>query len=448
MGGKVFLGRYETIRLLGEGGMGRVYLAWQNDLSRHVVVKVMHDHIAADARFRERFMREMLLMARFHHPYVVALHDASLNDPNGPCIVMEYVKGVTLDHLLRKNHRINAGRADRILGQLCEALYAAHKEGIIHRDLKPANLMVVDADTPYEKIKVMDFGLAKLASGKNSFNNNRLQEKPTQEEFAVGTPGYISPEQIRGEDVDHRCDLYSVGVILYELLVGKLPFTRADTMDVLLAHVNDEPLTFDRVGAAGVVPAAVENVVLRCLEKDPKDRPASARDLASEFHAAVVDYHRNDDAPAPVESPPQISEGGETEVTKEQTRLHSPVYDPNVLSYRLEAWMPDAIATFKLRGFVNDNNAEVLKSIPGSILVRLGGKKAAKGLNWLGLGRSHPLIDVELKMERSNPSQPNLLSIQIAMTSPEGKSQNKNWRERCAETFCELRSYLAGASVS
>src|SRR4051812_35711321 len=162
MVGRMFLGRYEALRLLGEGGMGRVYLARQADLGRQVVVKVMHDHIAADPKFQERFQRETLLMARFQHPYVVTLYDASLNDPQGPCIVMEYIRGITLDTLLVRNQRLNPARAGRLLGQLCEALQAAHAEGIVHRDLKPTNLMVVDPDTPYEKIKVMDFGLAKL----------------------------------------------------------------------------------------------------------------------------------------------------------------------------------------------------------------------------------------------------------------------------------------------
>src|SRR5262249_17913624 len=162
MVGRVFLGRYEAIRLLGEGGMGRVYLARQNDLGRQVVVKVMHDHIATDQKFRERFQRETLMMARFQHPYVVTLFDASLNDPQGPCIVMDNIRGVTLDTLLHRTGRLSPVRVGRLLGQLCEALQSAQGEGIIHRDLKPANLMVVDPDTPYEKIKVMDFGLAKL----------------------------------------------------------------------------------------------------------------------------------------------------------------------------------------------------------------------------------------------------------------------------------------------
>src|SRR5437763_13849344 len=222
MVGRIFLGRYETTRLLGEGGMGRVYLARQLDLGRQVVVKVMHDQVAADPKFRERFARETLLMARFQHPYAVALYDASLNDPQGPCIIMEYIRGITLDTLLHRHGRLSAGRLGRLLGQLCEVLQAAHSEGIIHRDLKPANLMVVDPDTPYEIIKVMDFGLAK------PIVHDPSQPFPlTNGAFTVGTPGYMCPEQARRTEMDHRGDLYAVGAILFELLSGRLPFSGA-----------------------------------------------------------------------------------------------------------------------------------------------------------------------------------------------------------------------------
>src|SRR5579883_206587 len=235
--GRVFMGRYETIRLLGEGGMGRVYLARQLDLGRQVVIKVMHDHIAADPKFRERFTRETLLMARFQHPYAVTLYDASLNDPQGPFIVMEYIRGVTLDQLLQKNLRLTPARVGRLLYQLCEVLQAAHTLGIIHRDLKPSNLMIVDPDTPYELLKVMDFGLAKMLTP-----DQFAKITQTHTEFAVGTPGYMCPEQARGDEtMDGRGDLYSVGVILYELLSGQLPFVGRSTMDLLLAHVTEEP---------------------------------------------------------------------------------------------------------------------------------------------------------------------------------------------------------------
>jgi eukaryotic-like serine/threonine-protein kinase len=449
---RMFLGRYETIRLLGEGGMGKVYLARQVDLGRQVVVKVMHEHIAQDEHFRERFQREMLLMARFQHPYVVALYDASLSDPLGPCIVMEYIRGITLEALLRRNGRMTPARANRLLGQLCEALHAAHAEGIVHRDLKPANLMVVDPETPYEKLKVMDFGLAKLVD--SGAGQSMLQRASgTGVDFAVGTPGYISPEQVRGEQVDFRCDVYSLGVILYELLTGRLPFIRAETMDVLFAHATETPPSFTDTGAAGIVPAEVEDVVMRCLAKDPAGRPASARDLAQEFHDALM---MSQSGPIP--------EGGyramiETPASKPAADTPAPQtpppaalptnYDPNAVTYRMEAWMPDAIAGYKLRGFVHDHEGEVLESVPGRIRVRIGSKALGAGaLSWLVGRRKTPPVEMELLLERNNPQQQSHLQITVLMTSPDRKtSVNPAWRDRCAQIYCELRSYLVGASV-
>ncbi|HKB35992.1 MAG TPA: serine/threonine-protein kinase, partial [Gemmataceae bacterium] len=275
MVGRVFMGRYEILRLLGEGGMGRVYLARQLDLGRQVVVKVMHDHIAADTVFRDRFRREMQLMAHFQHPYAVALYDASLDDPQGPCIVMEYIRGVTLDVLLSRNGRLTPMRVGRLLGQLCEVLQAAHSEGIIHRDLKPANLMIVDPDTPYEILKVMDFGLAKPI-----VHDPSLPFPLTNGDFTVGTPGYMCPEQARGEEMDHRGDLYSIGAILFELLAGRLPFAGRSTMDILLAHATEDPPSFAAIGAPAAVPPEIERVVQTCLAKSADQRPRTARELA------------------------------------------------------------------------------------------------------------------------------------------------------------------------
>jgi eukaryotic-like serine/threonine-protein kinase len=448
MVGRIFLGRYEAVRLLGEGGMGRVYLARQIDLGRQVVVKVMHDHVASDAKFRDRFQRETLLMARFQHPYVVTLYDASLNDPQGPCIVMEYIKGISLDTLLQRNGRLTPTRIVRLLGQLCEALQAAHAEGIVHRDLKPTNLMVVDPDTPYEKIKVMDFGLAKL------IDNERVavhQVTQTGADFAVGTPGYISPEQVRGDEMDHRSDLYSVGIILFELLTGKLPFKGETTMDVLLAHATEEPPTFAEVGASGLVPEAIEQVVLSCLTKQPDERPQSARELAERFETALdheLAMHERSLTPASVDLG-----GGE-----ENGQSGSPIAtaDPRVVVQELEAWMPEKIAAYKLRGFVNDVGGEVVESVPGVIRVRLGGKKSVYALpsqggalSWLGLGRNHGVVDMELRLERSNTNRNGLLHITVLMSSPDGRSHTRpEWRPRCGQIFCDLRAYLMGDTNS
>jgi serine/threonine protein kinase len=450
--GRVFLGRYETRRLLGEGGMGRVYLARQLDLGREVVVKVMHDHIAADAKFRDRFQRETLLMARFHHPGAVTLYDASLNDPLGPCIVMEYVKGVNLEGMLAKNGRMSAPRVGRIMGELCEVLQAAHDEGIIHRDLKPANLMVIEPDTPRERIKVMDFGLAKLIEGDIS-----RKVTDTNVDFAVGTPGYICPEQVRGEDMDHRGDLYSVGVMMYELLTGRLPFNGPNSMDILLAHATEHAPTFTELGLAGWVPPEVEELVFDCLAKDPEERPQTARDLADRFDTSLERAQSALDSDA---KRPGLRTGSshvrpglpqsrhETSPTGAAVQ-YATTREEATLPFHMEAWMPEAIAIMKLRGFVHDAGGEVVESVPGLIKVRLGGRTASQGgaLSWLGLGRRSSMVDVELHLHQAHPGQENRLTVHVLFRpSRTSLLTDKVWRQKCTQVFVELRSYLMGRS--
>jgi serine/threonine-protein kinase len=461
MVGRVFLGRYETIRLLGEGGMGRVYLAKQLDLGRQVVVKVMHDHIAADAKFRERFLRETLVMARFQHPYAVTLYDASLNDPQGPCIVMEYIKGISLDAMLQENTRLPAARVGRLLRMLCEVLQAAHAEQIIHRDLKPANLMVVDPNTPYELLKVMDFGLAKLV-GPNAIPS---RVAITNSEFAVGTPGYMCPEQARGEEMDYRGDLYSVGVILYELLTGRLPFAGKSTMDMLLAHATEPAPSFALIGASRWAPSAIEDVVQSCLTKDPKDRPANARELSDRFEAALVSLSG---AP-PVWEPPAdgapirseaATEARISPLVRQPGNANAPAaagaaderFDPSASVHHLEAWMPETIAAYKLRGFIHDVGGEVVESVPGRIRVRLGGRGSVyltpdrvSSLAWLGLGRRARTIDMELRLQRADDTRENHLRITVVLRSPgDPLGADPAWRQVCTQVFCDLRGYLMG----
>lgn len=440
MVGRIFLNRYEAVRLLGEGGMGRVYLARQLDLGRHVVVKVMHEHLAADPKFCERFQRETLLMARFQHPYAVTLYDASLNDPQGPCIIMEYIRGVTLDQLLRRNGRLSVARVGRLLNQICEVLQAAHSEGIIHRDLKPANLMVVDPDTPYEKIKIMDFGLAKLASPTVSMMN--ITEENT--EFAVGTPGYMCPEQAKGEEMDHRGDLYSIGIILYELLTGRLPFTGGSTMDIMIAHVQETPPSFAAIGLIDAVSPAIEKVVLDCLQKDPQDRPSSARELAERYEAALMGEQTEVEA---VSTCPAALDHGDTQANNPATIKTT---DPLALVHHIEAWMPETVAQYKLRGFVQDVGGEVLESVPGRIRVRLGARGSFYGnrsgsFRWLGLGRKNGYFDMELQFKRADPERDSLLRITVVL-KPCGKENatSIDWRERGNQIFCDLRAYVMG----
>ncbi len=408
--------------------MGKVYLAKQSDLHRQVVIKVMHEHVANDPKFRERFQRETLLMANFQHPYAVTLHDAVLNSPDGPIIVMEYVRGETLDQILARNKRLSAARVGRILGQLCEVLQAAHNQGIVHRDLKPSNLMVLDSDSPYEKIKVMDFGLAKLV------DRRPMQGSESSNEFAIGTPAYMCPEQIQGDEMDHRGDLYSVGVMMYELLTGHLPFIKTSTMEMFLAHTLDPPPRM--VGDDVWVPPAVESVVLMCLSKKPGDRPASARELAQLYEEALAG-----DVRAMSEAPP--------EAALDTGDLPPPLpisADPSEVVYQLNAWMPESVAAYKLRGFIQDVGGEVIENQPGLVRVRLGGKGSQYqmprgGLSWLGIGGKHS-IEMELRLDRSNAAASNLRVTVLLRYL--GKSIDPEWRVRCNQIYCDLRGYLLG----
>lgn len=420
--GRVFMGRYEAVRLLGEGGMGKVYLARQLDLGRQVVVKVMHEHVAAEPKFKQRFQRETLLMAHFAHPYAVALYDASITD--GPCIVMEYVRGVNLETLLAKNKRLSPPRVNRLLGQLCEVLQAAHDQGLVHRDLKPANLMVVDHDTPREKIKVMDFGLAKMMD--STVVGGYLESSA---EFAVGTPGYIPPEQVRGDMIDHRADLYSVGVMVYEMLTGRLPFTGTSQMDLMLAHATEPPPSFESLNLPIYISSAVESVVMKSLAKDPKDRFQSAREFAEYFDSAM-----------------HLEESGFAEEVRDEIPEPSGpalIHDPNTLAFSFEAWMPESIAVMKLRGFVNDLSGQIIESIPGLVRVQVNVEGKSRGGLFGFRGRS-AVLNLELYLH-PNPNRGNQLTIQ-AMFRPNSLSQLNDpvWRERCTKTYMELRGYLMG----
>ncbi len=431
---RTYMGRYEAKRLLGEGGMGRVYLAREYDAERVVVVKVMHEHLVGDPKFRERFLRETRTMLRLNHPHAVKLLDASLDDPAGPCIVMEYIRGVRLDELLKENKRFTPARTCRLVGQVCDVLAAAHDLGIIHRDLKPANLMVVDADSPEEQVKVMDFGLAKIADPKNKQPAKKITD--TGLDFALGTPSYISPEQVRGEQVDQRSDLYSVGVIAYELLSGRLPFTAASNMDMILSHATEKPPTFAELGMGNWVPRAIEQVVLSCLEKSPDARPASAQELATRFEEALAcpDEEPVEEAPAPA-------------------RSRSTLIDPDAMAYTIEAWLPQKIALVKIRGFVHDAGGEVIKSGPGLIRVRLGARAPAAtqyGFSVLKFGRRNPWtgpMEIEMRLQQLDPDKDNKLRVTILFHAPDQTTERQlGWRERCNRLFCEVRAYLMGSS--
>jgi eukaryotic-like serine/threonine-protein kinase len=259
------ISHYDVQSLLGAGGMGEVYLARDRRLNRSVALKILPQHMAANEDRLQRFLREAKAASNFNHPNIAAIHDigaaAGLH-----FIAMEYVQGKTLAARIAAHPLIPAEIAE-IAIQVADALSEAHALGIVHRDIKPANLML----TPHGYVKVLDFGLAKsLVSGRAGFTI-----QITKPGTAVGTLQYMSPEQIFGRDVDHRTDIFSLGVVLYEMAAGSVPFastSMTETKDLIL-HSHPKP-----------IPTLPENgglarIINRCLEKQRNQRYQSAREL-------------------------------------------------------------------------------------------------------------------------------------------------------------------------
>jgi tRNA A-37 threonylcarbamoyl transferase component Bud32 len=254
--------RYKVETTLGEGGMARVYRGTDEVLHRTVAIKVLADRYAEDDNFVTRFRREAQAAAALSHPNVVAVFDTG-DDDAAHYIVMEYVEGQTLSEVLKRGGPLDADRASAIAEDVATALQAAHERGLVHRDVKPGNVMV-DSEG---RVKVMDFGIARAAA------NDTL----TQTGTVLGTAAYLSPEQARGDSVDARSDIYSLGCVLFEMVAGRPPFTGDSPVSLAFRHVNEDPQP-PSVYRPGV-PPQLEAVIMRALEKDPDRRYRSAEEL-------------------------------------------------------------------------------------------------------------------------------------------------------------------------
>jgi serine/threonine-protein kinase len=448
--GQVLLDKYRVNRPLDEGGMSKLYLARQLDQPRDVVVKVLKEPLRAQPKTVEHFRREIHITSRFQHPNSVAVFDSMPKSPYGPVLIMEYLRGVDLNTLWHREGRFSADRIGRILGQLCDVLQDAHDEGIVHRDLKPGNVMMLYPGTPQETVKLMDFGLAKMSS--------MLYISPDEIfDFslpaAAGTPEYISPEMVRGTELDSRADLYSVGVILYELLSGKRPFQRSSVEALMLAQLEEEPPSFADLGLKDAIAPAIEDVVKRCMAKYPEQRFKGAWDVALAYEKALGRRILQPRAKTRADS----SLGTPATGTSTQTRPMTPAAERNSVRHVIEANMPEVMAMLKLKGFISDLGGEIVESLPGLIKVRLGEKQQEKrsggGLfGWIGGGsaqRQNNVLqgakgtDLELHMERKDANQPNKLTLTLVMR-PQNGIANTEWKVRCDKINRDLQAYLMG----
>jgi predicted Ser/Thr protein kinase len=264
---RVLNDRYEVESTLGHGGMAQVYRATDRVLGRPVAVKVLSRRFAGDEKFVTRFRREAQASAGLNHPHVVSVYDTGSHG-DLHYIVMEYVEGETLGALMAREAPLQPERAVRIAADVAEALGTAHGQGLVHRDVKPGNVMI----DPDGRVKVVDFGIARAAA----------DDTLTQTGLVLGTAAYLSPEQARGDRVDARSDIYSLGCVLYEMLAGRTPFSADSSVAMAYMHVNEEPESPSTTGAE--IPSEVESVVMRALEKDPDRRFQTA----PEMHAALL----------------------------------------------------------------------------------------------------------------------------------------------------------------
>ncbi|MEC7521569.1 MAG: protein kinase [Myxococcota bacterium] len=271
--GRVLLGRYRVERVLGEGGMGAVYLARHELIDKGVVIKVLHEDMARDQDVVERFRREAKAATAIGNEHIVDVTDMGELDDGSPFIVMELLEGRPLADAIEEDGAFPVARTVHVAMQICDALAAAHEKGIVHRDLKPENIFLVERRKDADFVKVLDFGISKMQ--KSPAEEGNL----TRTGMAMGTPTYMSPEQAQGlKTLDHRTDVYALGVILYEMLAGDLPFL-AETYPALLLKMMTEdapPLTEKR----GDVPPGLAELVQRTMAKKPEDRPATMRELA------------------------------------------------------------------------------------------------------------------------------------------------------------------------
>lgn len=260
---------YRIEQLIGEGGMGNVYLATHTLFDRKVAIKSLHPHLSASEELRERFRNEAQTLSQLHHPSIVVLHDY-IEQENRAYLIMEYVKGKSLETILEEHGPLRETEIEELMRQILQAVEYAHQQGIIHRDLKPSNIVVMH----HNKIKILDFGIAKLLGETN--------HKLTKTGSKVGTVLYMSPEQINNSNIDNKSDIYALGITLYQMCTGRTPYDDLNSEYEITRHIMEEPFP-DPIKVKKDIPPRLRAIILKATHKKPNERYATALEMLNAF---------------------------------------------------------------------------------------------------------------------------------------------------------------------
>jgi serine/threonine-protein kinase len=282
--GSLVADRFRLLELLGKGGMGIVYRAEHVHMGRTVALKMLLSEQSGSQGGTEpfkRFQQEARAVSMLDHPNIVDVHDFGLTSNGQAYLSMDYIAGTSLDIALVEAGTLPLDRFRRIFQQACDALAHAHENGVVHRDIKPSNIMLMTKGQERDVVKIVDFGLVKLLSLSDP------EQKLTSSQTLVGSPLYMSPEQCRGLELDHRSDIYSLGCVMYRCVTGAMPVVGETALDTLYKHISEQPIPFAQANPSVSVPAELETVIIKALSKRPEDRQQTMAELKSELLAAL-----------------------------------------------------------------------------------------------------------------------------------------------------------------
>jgi serine/threonine protein kinase len=376
--GTVLTGQYKIQQLIGKGGMGRVYKAYQQTVDRTVAIKILNSTMVANPDLVRRFRQEARAASQLSHPNTITIHDFGHTGGNVLFIVMEYLQGFSMSKLLKQSP--TPERVLKIMLQVCGSLGEAHQYGIVHRDLKPANILLCRIGNEDEYVKVLDFGIAKIATA----NTNT-----TQSNLIFGTPKYISPEQLSGETVDSRSDIFSLGILMYELLSGVPPFIVDSPVGYFYKHVNTEPRSLCEVHSRHQISRDLGRVVMKMLAKRPADRFQKADDLIPHF---VEILHKDYSTVAA-----GFALAGPFINRNLQPRTERNISTSELIRLRKElSENPDEITILKSLAQHYESNGELQKSIQDYI------KIAEIHIHFERYGKAAPILSKVLDINKNN----------------------------------------------